>query len=577
MNRSARITKSLLFFVFFLIFIFASCLLSFSFFHYETVKQFLDSLSADHQVESFTPERFQLIQMRVRIVSIAVLLLNFFLWIKRNDVERFSETILVESRSYLKNLFRRIIHGIKSEKRVHLFVLIIIFFWGFFLRLAHLFQPISYDEAFTYLYFVKRPLFIGLSDYSYPNNHLFHTFLSHLSCSVFGNEEWVIRLPAFIAGVLIIPMTYLSARKLFNKETALLAMSLVAVSNVLIEYSVMARGYTMLTLFFLVLIFLSDELEKRKGSWIFFILISALALYTVPVFVFALMIIYGQFIFLSTGICIPKKKILVALFSTLVLTALLYLPPVLVSGMKSLLNNPYIGESTTISNSSLIQKTVAETFLSWKRGISIVIFILLSAGFLFSVVIKQNRKWIASILFMLIILLIGVLMLHRIPPARIWLFLVPLLFIISSSGMVEVVTKIKFKKANWLFSGLALALLFYQSSEVYSMKPAHWSDISDNEKMAVAISHEIKPGDRLLSVIPTDYPLEYYLLKNHVVTEFLRSNTTAFARLFIVVNESNGQTPRDILTTFGIDGNQLKAPETKAEFRFSKLLLYTKK
>ena len=48
------------------------------------------------------------------------------------------------------------------------------------LRARELSQPIRYDEAATWLDYASQPLGRALSDYRFPNNHLFHTLLVHL-------------------------------------------------------------------------------------------------------------------------------------------------------------------------------------------------------------------------------------------------------------------------------------------------------------------------------------------------------------------------------------------------------------
>ncbi|MBW8770208.1 MAG: hypothetical protein JF589_10660, partial [Gemmatimonadetes bacterium] len=45
------------------------------------------------------------------------------------------------------------------------------------IRLAHVRQTMRHDEAYTYLHYARAPLSVALSDYTYPNNHLFHTLL----------------------------------------------------------------------------------------------------------------------------------------------------------------------------------------------------------------------------------------------------------------------------------------------------------------------------------------------------------------------------------------------------------------
>src|SRR5689334_17814838 len=52
---------------------------------------------------------------------------------------------------------------------------------GLALRLRYLGQPMRYDESATWLDYASRPLVRGLADYRFPNNHLLHTLLVHVS------------------------------------------------------------------------------------------------------------------------------------------------------------------------------------------------------------------------------------------------------------------------------------------------------------------------------------------------------------------------------------------------------------
>src|ERR671913_564051 len=52
---------------------------------------------------------------------------------------------------------------------------------AFALRLYHVGQTMRNDEAYTYLAYALSPLSNALSDYEYPNNHLFHTLLVWVS------------------------------------------------------------------------------------------------------------------------------------------------------------------------------------------------------------------------------------------------------------------------------------------------------------------------------------------------------------------------------------------------------------
>src|SRR2546430_17708472 len=61
-------------------------------------------------------------------------------------------------------------------------------------------DPMRYDESYSFLHFVARPLDIGLTRYPLPNNHVFQTLLAHVAWLVFGDDPPVLRLPALVAG-----------------------------------------------------------------------------------------------------------------------------------------------------------------------------------------------------------------------------------------------------------------------------------------------------------------------------------------------------------------------------------------
>src|SRR5947207_15045799 len=142
----------------------------------------------------------------------------------------------------------------------YLSALCAIFAVGVVVRVCLLSQPMRNDEALTFLYYSSKPLSMALSDYSLPNNHLFHTFLVRLAYLLLGNEPWSLRLPAFIAGTLLIPAAYLLAHRLYNRHAALLSAALVACSSILIEFTTNARGYTLICLITLLVFALATIL-----------------------------------------------------------------------------------------------------------------------------------------------------------------------------------------------------------------------------------------------------------------------------------------------------------------------------
>src|SRR5690606_3531483 len=104
------------------------------------------------------------------------------------------------------------------------------------------------DEAQTVYVYVTKSIPSIFADYSAPNNHIFHSVLVHLVFHYLGESPIFVRLPSFIAGILIIPMSFVIGSRFYNKPTGLISASLVATIPILIDFSVNARGYTFIAL-----------------------------------------------------------------------------------------------------------------------------------------------------------------------------------------------------------------------------------------------------------------------------------------------------------------------------------------
>ena len=132
-------------------------------------------------------------------------------------------------------------------------------------RAFYLRQPMRYDESVTYLYFASQSWASVISSYTYPNNHVFHTLLVKACVALLGNDPWVLRLRAFVAGVAMIPATYSVGRRLFGSAAAYIGTALVSASGALAFYSANARGYTIICLATLVLADLLLRLRERPS------------------------------------------------------------------------------------------------------------------------------------------------------------------------------------------------------------------------------------------------------------------------------------------------------------------------
>lgn len=157
---------------------------------------------------------------------------------------------------------------------------------GFLLRLRFLNYPMRYDESFNYMTFgMKTPWYI-VSHYVASNNHILHTLQMRMSVFLFGNTPAALRLPALVAGMLLIPASGWLAWALFgHRLSTAVTMLAVASSSYLVEYSCNARGYSLLTLTFTLATVCTVYLfrtPQRRRLWLAWGTLCALGAFAHP-------------------------------------------------------------------------------------------------------------------------------------------------------------------------------------------------------------------------------------------------------------------------------------------------------
>jgi len=148
---------------------------------------------------------------------------------------------------------------------LHVVALALILAGGVALRVAFMWEPMRYDEAWSFTVFAIGPWRTVTLNYAQANNHVLNTILMHSTWRVFGDGLWVIRGPVFVAGSLVPLAAYAAVRRLRDSNAALWAAALTATSAPLIDFSVNARGYIWQTACVALLVPLI--LAGRRGGW----------------------------------------------------------------------------------------------------------------------------------------------------------------------------------------------------------------------------------------------------------------------------------------------------------------------
>jgi len=411
------------------------------------------------------------------------------------------------------------------------FPLLFILAVGTIIRLNYLFQPMKYDEAYSFLRWASQSFSFITSNYTTPNNHVFHTILMRFAYLFLGHEPWQLRLPAFIAGILMIPATYFLFKLLYNEKTALLASGLVATSSMLIEFSTNARGYTLIGLLFLIVFSLAYLLIKedkvKPGGWLFLAFFSTLGFYTVPVFLYPFGVVFLwsflTIIFEKKGKERQIKLVYLFLYAilTVILTSLLYLPVILSQGVEVLITNKYVLPLPFNEFIVQFQQSLIPNLELLHRDIPSFPGYLLLAGFLLSLVF---HKKVASHKIPIVLAFLGfmtpALFIQRVVLYnRLWLFAFPLYYGTVSAGLnfafEKVISVIKSKTFKALiFSAFLITFTFLLGLRVILNNTIYYSNhtgsFREAEKVTLFLRNYLKPEKRILAFAPFNFPLKYY-------------------------------------------------------------------
>ena len=456
--------------------------------------------------------------------------------------------------SLLRKTFDKWLNSWTSEGKAHRYTLLVFFAMGVALRSAYLMQPMRYDESFTYIAFVARPIPVGLSWYPYPNNHLLNTLLSHFSTGILGNEPWIIRLPSFIAGILIIPATYLVVRKLYNKQSAIIAVALVVPSSLLIDFSTQSRGYTIQVLLFLVMILLAVRILRidKFLYWAYLSVAGVLCFYAIPttLYFFPPILIWMLISGFLGDANIQKRtlvfKVLMTASLVAVTTVILYLPVVLRTGLPSLVSNKYVQSLLFKDFLGELPQSMSNMWSSWNIMIPLPLALFILLGYFVSVLFHRRiSRHPVNLTLVIFVWCVIILFTQRVVPfARSWMPLLPLFLGCSSAGLyfmykhlLEFVSKRIEKKAglsteassvliislSLILAGLVvLGQTPFQRDELGKMSVG---TLRDAEAITLFLKKELREGD----IVYSDYdyssvPLEYYFRKYNIPVRFLAMN-----------------------------------------------------
>jgi 4-amino-4-deoxy-L-arabinose transferase-like glycosyltransferase len=569
---------------------------------FSTLKPIADALAKDGSMQSFTQPVQQSLRWFVGPLGFILLAIAAFSRVANQTMQRGLERFLDWLRrgvaSFALHSRRLVAYFTQVERdRRYLIGLLAITALGAGSRVLFLSQPIRYDEAYTFIAFAMRPLNFIVSNYHLPNNHVFHTILVYLTYHLLGDQLWSIRLPALLAGILIVPATYLVARLFYDRNTALFSAGLVAASSELIDFSTNARGYTLVCLFWLLLLALAFYLKDHRNwvGWGLFILVGALGFYTIPIMLYpfgAVMLwLFLSMLLKDTGQEYGRSFILYLIVAgavAAVLAILLYTPIFYESGIDAVVGNHFVAPIGWAGLWESILGRIQNTWNSWNRDLPQVGSLLFLAGLILSQVfhwrLSKTRLPLALPIFLWCGLLIAV---QQVAPwPRIWLFLLPVFFTWAAAGLVGLLGGIsalkaaaKNRAAGWAVIAAALVVASLLTFQIVQLQTPSLSRetgaYGDTLPAAQFLKGYLRPGDAVIVTLPSNYPLKYYFVVNGISDDYYyhRKTGVSFQRAIVVVNQLFGQNLADVLQQASVQ-NELKPADGKLIQDYRGVLLY---
>ena len=451
---------------------------------------------------------------------------------------------------------RREIEGMTSVERLAAAQLLV---GALLIRLLYIRQPIRHDEAVTFLYFASQPLASAISDYSVPNNHVFHTLLVRAVTSVFGGSLPAIRLPAFVAGLLVVPAVYLLTRRFADRSAALLATALAAVWPELVHYSTNARGYSIIALAFLALLVLGDEMVERdtRALGVAIALVLAIGMWTAPVMLYpggaALLWIVVERArrggFRGVRPLLPRLAATVLLAG--VLTVVAYSPVVARSGLTPLVGNKYVVALSSSGFVAALPAFAGDVRESLGLGIPIPVLGLLAVIAIYGALFPREGRGRRLALALTVLGWTALLLLltRRPPPARALLFLVPLGCAYAGMGLALAVRQLASVRRIEVSAACAVMALFVAgalgATAIRSravLRTLKTGTLADAPEIATYLLERLRPGDHVLVRNPSDHCLDYYLLRRGGRRLQEINARPATGRVFVVVEPRHLQT-----------------------------------
>ena len=439
--------------------------------------------------------------------------------------------------------------------------------------------PMRFDESYTYLQYASQPLYVTVSKYDAPNNHVLHSVLVWFATRLGGNSPEVIRCPAFVCGVLTAMLAAWWGSRRGGRWVGVVAGCVAAMSSILVEYSVNARGYTLVQLLVMLIGVVGDEWVQRptRAGLYFLSVLAALALWTMPTAVYPL-VVMGVYLWgasrtasLESARASLLRELLVPGAVMIGLTLLLYSPLLVVSGLGAITSAGHGQFDGLGSWSRGFAASLVETFTLLDRDQPLPTLVLLVVGIAGSSRFRRAGLWIG---LGLVACLVIVAIQRVAPPPRSWLFLWPFLCSLGVAGCDDSVRegsqrlRVAILVGVFVIGGVLPGVELFRSGCI--ARSPETGICPDAEAVITGLRSHLDPGEPIIAITPASAPLAYYahrqsLPADHFFRPALATATTR--RAILVLSRHPDQSIPEVLQALDLtEAYSRHRPQLRQEF-----------
>jgi len=299
---------------------------------------------------------------------------------------------------------------------------------------------VIYDEAWTYLAFTSKNPLVAACFYPTSNNHILFSHVTQITKILPFSILTNIRLAALVPNILAILTLFFCLRTYFKPLPVWTATLFFAFSFPIVYYGFVARGYSLVVLFFSIGFFSLLQIVRQPSNskaWFRLMLSSVLGFYTIPVYLYPFLTLFGfaLFYFLYLKNRQASWQVIKHGLATCLLTFLVYLPVFVVGGVGAVTHNKFVTPLTYEKVLSGFVNHVRHTIYFFLGNSAYWVFALLGSIVLFAILFRKNKDYKAATLFSLVCLCMApiFIFIHKIIPVeRTWIyFMVPLAFLMA--------------------------------------------------------------------------------------------------------------------------------------------------